>query len=1326
MEAILQTGKQHSPVASSHTVGKNVSGLSVSHPLIQTKLKVNKPGDRFEQEADSVSDKVMRMEASSKPHFFNSQSNSGIAKKADSSNVYAVHPVINRSADLSLFSPSQIHRKNKPEDEKKIQLKKDVSHDKAYDVSDHTLSHIEPALKETKGSGQPLPAGTNSFMSNSMGADFSPVRVHTDTKATAMSKALNAHAFTHGNDIYFNSGMYNPESSTGKKLIAHELTHVVQQGAVNRIQRSTQQSISINSGENTAAIQRRSVMAIMAADPAFQGVVKKVKQTGKKAKVHEPTAKKVKEAQSAAKPPPNEKISKAKDKKVAEMDQQEPGNFDENKFKASLRAKIAALQLNTLKEAENFKANNGAAAVKGDAASQVSNEKKKAAGSIEGKVKEAPAPGSVQGKEVGAPPKAAPNIGAPPVNGAQASPKPVPPGDVSLQKGSQDLDKQMADAKVTEKQLAKSNEPKFTGALASKKTAQKDAVDRPQQFRKDEKGILTNAQLVATGLSKTKLASLVGSRKQKMGGVLLKQKEAQAKDEADRAKVAADIEAKFAATKTEVEAILSKLDTDVTAMFDQGINDATKGFEDYVDHEVYRYKVDRYLNRFGGSLLWAKDLLLGLPDEVNEIYKRGKDRYVKAMDIVINKVAKLVAAQLNAAKKRIAKGKQEIKTYVEGLPKNLQKIGANAAKNIQSKFSELEQSINDKQNDLVDSLAAKYKAGLENIDKKIAEMKEANKGLVSKAIGAIKDVINAIIEFKNLLLNILAKAAAAIELIIDDPIGFLKNLVAGVKQGIQAFMSRIGEHLKAGLMGWLFGTLASAGIEIPKTFDLRGIITLILSVLGLTYANIRARAVNIVGERVVAGLEKAAEIFIIIKNEGIGGLWKYIKDKVETLKETVLTSIKEFVIQKIVVAGITWLISLLNPASAFIKACKMIYDVIMFFITRGKQIMDLVNAVIDSVTAIAKGAIGVAATAVENALAKALPVAISFLASLLGLDGISEKIKAIIAKIQAPVNAVIDWVIKQAVALIKGIAGLFSGKDKEKDKDKKEDDEISKDVKGKVKKELNGKQVANSDEEKTLIATVYDKYAPLGLHTISFIPSKENAGEIDVIVSASLAEKVAKLNMSRPSEIAQLRSIAGSMSMYAKKTTIFVFYDTDKKQFAKITQKPPQPGHAEKFLKTRFPELLDLIKTNRKKLKTPADQPVPIHLDINRTPCDECADYASHIHQMVAMANQSSQESRVTISMSASSISSVSHPTTEKGIENLMKQGIEITGSNVWTEIKNQMVTSGIQEFEYKNRRYDMSLINEFIANEKEVQELVNKVAEKLNKNKPTPENKGK
>jgi hypothetical protein len=683
---------------------------------------------------------------------------------------------------------------------------------------------------------------------------------------------------------------------------------------------------------------------------------------------------------------------------------------------------------------------------------------------------------------------------------------------------------------------------------------------------------------------------------------------------------------------------------------------------------------------------------------------------------VISKAAALVVRQLNAAKKRINAGKQEIKNYVASLPKNLQKVGADAAKKVQNQFADLESSVNNKQNELVDSLADKYKAGLQNVDKKIEAMKEANKGLIDRAKEAISEVIDAIIEFKNLLLNVLAKAAEAIDLILDDPIGFLGNLIAGVKGGIQAFMARIGEHLKAGLMGWLFGTLASAGIKLPESFDLKGILSLILQVLGLTYANIRARAVNILGERVVAGLEKAAEVFIIVKNEGIGGLWRFIKEKVEDLKDTVINSIKEFVIQKIVVAGITWIISLLNPASAFIKACKLIYDVIMFFVTRAKQIVELINAVVDSVTAIARGAIQVAANAVENALAKALPVALGFLASLLGLDGISDKIKAIIAKIQAPINAAIDWVINKAVALVKAAGKLFmGGKDKDKDKAMdKEDDDKSKAVKNKVKSELAGKNIKSVEEEETLINSVYNRYSKEGLKGILFKPSKDAPGAIDVIVSASLAERVAQLNLNTPEGLKELASIGGRMSVYAKRTTIFVFYDTDHKKFATLTQKG---GHAEHHLKLRFPSLLDRIQKQRNKLKTPIGQPVPVHLDINRTPCDGCA--TSHLIEIINNAKANYKDVPIALTISSVSISSGAQLTTEKGVASLLNQGVELTSSMIWSEIKKQMLANGIKQFEYGNKVFTIDDVNAFIAEAGEVQELIDKVVANTKKSKP-------
>ncbi|HEY9737029.1 MAG TPA: DUF4157 domain-containing protein, partial [Trichocoleus sp.] len=90
-------------------------------------------------------------------------------------------------------------------------------------------SQIESRLQSSRGGGQPLPNATRDFMESRFGNDFSGVRVHTNAESVQMNQSLQAQAFTHGNDIYFNSGKYNPESSRGKRLLAHELTHTIQQ-----------------------------------------------------------------------------------------------------------------------------------------------------------------------------------------------------------------------------------------------------------------------------------------------------------------------------------------------------------------------------------------------------------------------------------------------------------------------------------------------------------------------------------------------------------------------------------------------------------------------------------------------------------------------------------------------------------------------------------------------------------------------------------------------------------------------------------------------------------------------------------------------------------------------------------------------------------------------------------------------------------------------------------------------------------------------------------------------------------------------------------------
>ncbi len=94
-----------------------------------------------------------------------------------------------------------------------------------------SMQGLETKLHGERGQGFVLPTSTQNMMERNIGADFSQVRLHTGKKAVQMNRQLNSRAFTHGSDIYFNQGEYQPQGPTGQHLLAHELTHVVQQGA---------------------------------------------------------------------------------------------------------------------------------------------------------------------------------------------------------------------------------------------------------------------------------------------------------------------------------------------------------------------------------------------------------------------------------------------------------------------------------------------------------------------------------------------------------------------------------------------------------------------------------------------------------------------------------------------------------------------------------------------------------------------------------------------------------------------------------------------------------------------------------------------------------------------------------------------------------------------------------------------------------------------------------------------------------------------------------------------------------------------------------------
>lgn len=181
------------------TIGNQAVQRMFQSGIIQTKLRIGKPKDMYEQEADRVADQVMRMPVT------------------DANQIPEIEEQI-KTPDIQ-----RTCAECEEEDEKLIQAKTDG------DVTPKVTPARSYGIQSLQGGGRLLSESERSFFEPRFGENFSDVRVHNDEKAASLARSVNALAFTHGNDIYFNKGKYNPNSNQGKQLLAHELSHTIQQ-----------------------------------------------------------------------------------------------------------------------------------------------------------------------------------------------------------------------------------------------------------------------------------------------------------------------------------------------------------------------------------------------------------------------------------------------------------------------------------------------------------------------------------------------------------------------------------------------------------------------------------------------------------------------------------------------------------------------------------------------------------------------------------------------------------------------------------------------------------------------------------------------------------------------------------------------------------------------------------------------------------------------------------------------------------------------------------------------------------------------------------------
>jgi len=270
----------------------------------------------------------------------------------------------------------------------------------------------------------------------------------------------------------------------------------------------------------------------------------------------------------------------------------------------------------------------------------------------------------------------------------------------------------------------------------------------------------------------------------------------------------------------------------------------------------------------------------------------------------------------------------------------------------------------------------------------------------------------------------LRRVGGAIQSIFRNPIGFVMNLVRAAQSGFSRFAGNIGTHLQAGLIAWLTGSLP--GIYIPRGFNLPEILKFALSVLGLSWANVRGKLVRAVGEPAVRAMEMGFDLVVILVRDGPAAAWAQLRESLANLRQMAIDGIIDMVTNLVVTRAVPRLVAMFIPGAGFITAIVSIYQTIQTFISQLSRIAQVVTSFLDSMMAIASGAIDAAAARVESTLAGLLTLAINFLAGFAGLGRVADRVRAVIERIRAPIDRALDrvvaWIVNMARRLGRFIA----------------------------------------------------------------------------------------------------------------------------------------------------------------------------------------------------------------------------------------------------------------------------------------------------------------
>ena len=747
---------------------------------------------------------------------------------------------------------------------------------------------------------------------------------------------------------------------------------------------------------------------------------------------HDNAGQKIQQAEKAVVIPASEGQSKSNTIQVGEVGGRPAPPVDERKGKQRLQESLAENVPKSIEDVDNFKRDQKAAHMGADVMEVVQGDKN-AVVSTFADMERTPQPmPPEQTPEPLPPPEVAPQTAT--MNLGQEAVAPLQPEHTDVSQYTNEADAKLKEEGVTQEQLDMVDSGDLATANKEKKGMEQTAKTEPLAVRKFAQQQTQKVDSDLKQEEKQQRGALTIKRKAGLGGAAQKQKGAKSALEKKREEVAVKINGIYKAAQDKVKKKLDDLETQSMKRFDEGNAKATKTFEDTVNREIDAFKDDRYSGFFGWARK-AKDWLLGMDDlpEVKAIFDRNRAIFVSAIDKLVAEISADNKRVIQECKDELARAKAEIKDYVDKLGPALKDIGKKVAGEVNEQLEQMDGFIRKKEEDLQQKLADKQQAAIKAIDEKIEKMKEAMSGALAKLgkllLWAAKKFFTwALSKFGYSLgeiESIINKGAAVLKAIFTKPIQFVKNLMKAAITGFENFGKNFLKHLKDALFEWLTGSLQ--GLVLPTTWDFRGIIGVALQMIGISYQNIRKHMVTVMGEPVVAGLEKTFTLVKTLITEGPMAAWEQLKGMAAEMRDAFIDAVKDFIKWKIIEEAVKWVVALFIPGAGIIKAIIGIYDTVVFFIQKAKQIMKMIADFLGSIGEIAAGNIGAAAGAMERGLARGLSLVISFLAQLLHLSGITAKIRAAIQKIRDKVDAVLLKVATWIADKAKKLFGVLKG-----------------------------------------------------------------------------------------------------------------------------------------------------------------------------------------------------------------------------------------------------------------------------------------------------------